>query len=110
MAKKIGSAYTEDWLPVESIQNGMIVCSDKNKVTGVKIAPRNIFILDAQAQDNVLISLKNFYNITVTLVTFKYLNNINIIISILWEENRGYVFGYDSYDSYVFGLIIMQQF
>ena len=42
MAKKIGSAYTEDWLPVESIQNGMIVCSDKNKVTGVKIAPRNI--------------------------------------------------------------------
>ena len=62
MAKKIGSAYTEDWLPVESIQNGMIVCSDKNKVTGVKIAPRNIFILDAQAQDNVLISLKNFYN------------------------------------------------
>ena len=62
MAKKIGSAYTEDWVPVESIQNGMIVCSDKNKVTGVKIAPRNIFILDAQAQDNVLISLKNFYN------------------------------------------------
>ena len=62
MAKKIGSAYTEDWVPVESIKNGMIVCSDKNKVTGVKIAPRNIFILDAQAQDNVLISLKNFYN------------------------------------------------
>lgn len=62
MAKKIGSSYTEDWVPVESIQNGMIVCSDKNKVTGVKIAPRNIFILDAQAQDNVLISLKNFYN------------------------------------------------
>ena len=62
MAKKIGSGYTEDWIPVESIQNGMIICSDKNKVTGVKIAPRNIFILDAQAQDNVLISLKNFYN------------------------------------------------
>ena len=30
--------------------------------TGVKITPRNIFILDPQAQDNVLISLKNFYN------------------------------------------------
>lgn len=29
---KIGSAYTEDWLPVESIQNGMIVCSDKIKL------------------------------------------------------------------------------
>ncbi len=62
MSKKIGSPYTEDWIPIESIQNGMIVCSDKQKVTGVKIAPRNIFILDAQAQDNVLISLKNFYN------------------------------------------------
>lgn len=61
-SRKIGSPYTEDWLPVESIQNGMIVCSNKQKVTGVKIAPRNIFILDAQAQDNVLISLKNFYN------------------------------------------------
>lgn len=32
------------------------------KVTGVKITPRNIFILDGNAQDNVLISLKNFYN------------------------------------------------
>ncbi len=32
------------------------------KVTGVKITPRNIFILDGNAQENVLISLKNFYN------------------------------------------------
>ena len=62
MDKKISSQYTEDWLPVESIRNGMIICSNKQKVTGVKIAPRNIFILDAQAQDNILISLKNFYN------------------------------------------------
>ena len=62
MAKKISSQYTEDWLPVEGIRNGMIICSNKQKVTGVKIAPRNIFILDAQAQDNILISLKNFYN------------------------------------------------
>lgn len=62
MSKKLGSPYTEDWLPIESIQNGMIVCSNKERVTGVKIAPRNIFILDQQAQDSVLISLKNFYN------------------------------------------------
>ncbi len=63
MSKKLSSSpYTEDWVPVESIQNGMIFCADKQKVTGVKIAPRNIFILDPQAQDNVLISLKNFYN------------------------------------------------
>ena len=62
MSKKLSSPYTEDWLPVTGISNGMIICNDKQKVTGVKIAPRNIFILDEQAQDNVLISLKNFYN------------------------------------------------
>lgn len=63
MAKKIsGSNYTENWLPVKSIQNGMIVTYNNLKVSGVKISPRNIFILDPQAQDNVLISLRNFYN------------------------------------------------
>ena len=63
MAKKIsGSNYTENWLPVKSIQNGMIITYNNLKVSGVKIAPRNIFILDPQAQDNVLISLRNFYN------------------------------------------------
>ncbi len=53
---------SEDWLPVRAIQNGMIFTYGNNKVTGVKITPKNIFILDANAQDNVLISLKNFYN------------------------------------------------
>ena len=63
MKKKIaGSNFTENWLPVKAIQNGMIITYDNLKVSGVKIAPRNIFILDAQAQDNVLISLRNFYN------------------------------------------------
>ena len=63
MKKKIaGSNFTENWLPVKAIQNGMIITYDNLKVSGVKIAPRNIFILDAQAQDNLLISLRNFYN------------------------------------------------
>ena len=64
MAKKVtnGYAYSEDWLPVRAIQNGMIITANNQKVTGVKIAPRNIFILDPDAQNNVLISLKNFYN------------------------------------------------
>ncbi len=63
MKKKIvGSNFTEIWLPVKAIQNGMIITYDNLKVSGVKISPRNIFILDPQAQDNVLISLKNFYN------------------------------------------------
>ena len=63
MKKKIvGSNFTENWLPVKAIQNGMIITYDNLKVSGVKISPRNIFILDPHAQDNVLISLKNFYN------------------------------------------------
>lgn len=62
MAKKVTSGYTEDWLPIKGIQNGFIITSNNQKVTGVKITPRNIFILDPQAQNNVLISLKNFYN------------------------------------------------
>lgn len=62
MAKMTTSKYTEDWLPIESIQNGMIILPNQLKVTGVKVSPRNIFILDADAQENVLISLKNFYN------------------------------------------------
>lgn len=64
MAAKRSSGYgsTEAWLPVRGIQNSMIITTDNYKVTGVKISPKNIFILDPIAQDNMLISLKNFYN------------------------------------------------
>lgn len=61
-AKNNGSKYTEDWLPIQNIINGTIVLNNKLKVTGVKIRPRNIFILDYGTQENVIISLKNFYN------------------------------------------------
>ena len=60
--KKKNSGFTDDWLPVKSINNGYILLDNKNKVTGVKIKPRNIFILDQATQDNVIIALKNFYN------------------------------------------------
>ena len=59
---KSNSKYTEDWIPIRNISNGMIVLDNKKKVTGVKIRPRNIFILEQGTQDNVLIALKNFYN------------------------------------------------
>ena len=62
MAKTRTSGFTEDWLPVRSIQNNMIVTKDNYKVTGVKITPRNIFILDPGTQENILIGLRNFYN------------------------------------------------
>lgn len=62
MAKVSSSGFTEDWLPVKAIQNNMIITKDNQKVTGVKITPRNIFILDPGTQENILIGLRNFYN------------------------------------------------
>ena len=62
MAKTSSSGFTEDWLPIRAIQNNMIITRDNQKVTGVKITPRNIFILDPGAQENMLIGLRNFYN------------------------------------------------
>lgn len=60
--KKVNSRYCEDWLPVQGINSGMIILDTQEKVTGVKIAPRNIFILDYDAQQMILNNLKNFYN------------------------------------------------
>ena len=60
--KGSSSGFTEDWLPVRAIQNNMIITKDNYKVSGVKIAPRNIFILDPDTQANILIGLRNFYN------------------------------------------------
>lgn len=62
MATKAKSKYTEDWVPVKSITNGMILLEDNNKLTGVKIMPRNIFIMDEDSQNNVINNLKNLYN------------------------------------------------
>lgn len=56
------SRYTEDWVPVKAIANGTIVLNSQEKVTGVKISPRNIFILDYDSQQSVLTNLKNMYN------------------------------------------------
>ena len=56
------SKYTEGWIPVKGIENGFIILDNKTRVTGVKIRPRNIFILDGGTQENVIIALKNFYN------------------------------------------------
>ncbi len=55
--------WTENWINIQSISNGMIILPDQTKVSGVKITPRNIFILDPIAQSNIMIALKNFYNL-----------------------------------------------
>ena len=59
---KNASGFTEDWLPIRGIQNNMIITRENVKVTGVKITPRNIFILDRGTQENILLALRNFYN------------------------------------------------
>ena len=56
------SKYTESWLPIRAILNGAIVLDNGYQVTGVKIQPKNIFILDYQTQENTIFNLRNFYN------------------------------------------------
>lgn len=60
MAKEIKSKYTD--VPIRSITNGVILLDNGKKVTGVKIMPRNIFILDQSMQDAIIMNLKNVYN------------------------------------------------
>jgi hypothetical protein len=67
MAKKSDTAqmvskYAEDWMPVKNIMNGMIQLDNGQYVTGVKIAPKNIFIMDAGVQQNTIYNLRNMYN------------------------------------------------
>ena len=62
MAKTMSSKYTEDWVPVKAINNGVILLDNKMAVTGVKIMPKNIFILDEQSQADTINGLENFYN------------------------------------------------
>ena len=57
------SKYTEDWVPIRNIANGMIELNTGEFVTGIKVNPKNIFILDNDAQRNVISNLRNFYNV-----------------------------------------------
>ena len=61
--KKVNNSNsTENWVRVKSIKNGIITLPNKDMVTGVKIEPRNIFILDGIQQDNIINALRNCYN------------------------------------------------
>ncbi len=59
----VKSKYTEDDVPVKSITNGLIILDNGQKVTGVKIMPRNIFILDSGMQNAIITNLKTVYNV-----------------------------------------------
>jgi len=57
------SKYTNDDIPIKSITNGSIILNNNEKVTGVKIMPRNIFILDRDVMNGIINNLRNVYNI-----------------------------------------------
>ena len=53
--KKITINHVNEDIYFDTLDNGL-------KVTGVKIMPRNIFILDQSMQDAIIMNLKNVYN------------------------------------------------
>lgn len=60
--KSNSSKFAENWLPIKSIANGSIITEDGFQVTGIKVHPRNIFIMDQDSQANVILNLRSFYN------------------------------------------------
>ena len=59
----INNMYTENWIPVKGINNNMIILDNKQLVTGIKIQPRNIFILEESYRESIIDSFKTFYNL-----------------------------------------------
>lgn len=56
------SNTTESFIPIKAIVNNMIELDSGYKVAGVKVAPKNIFIMDDNEQFGVIDGLKDFYN------------------------------------------------
>lgn len=52
----------EEFVPIKSITNGMIILDNNEKVSGIKIMPRNIFIADQDTQNAIIANLRNVYN------------------------------------------------
>ncbi len=63
MAKQRSKYTEESFVPVKNITNGTIILDNKEKVSGVKIMPRNIFILDYGTQNATIENIKNLYNL-----------------------------------------------
>ena len=63
MSTESRSKYTNDFVPIKSITNGVIITNDNEKVTGIKIFPRNIGILEPDVQNMIITNLRNVYNI-----------------------------------------------
>ena len=68
--------FAENWLPIKSIANGAIILDNGQQVTGIKIHPRNIFIMDQETQNAVIANLRNVYNqINYELITNNFCTN-----------------------------------
>ena len=62
------SSSTENWITVKEINNNIITLDNKKLVSGIKILPRNIFIMDEISQNRVIDELRKFYN----QITFEF--------------------------------------
>lgn len=62
-AKQQRSKYTENYLPIKDINNNCILLETKEKVTGIKIMPKNIFILGPEMMNSVISNLRVVYNL-----------------------------------------------
>lgn len=62
MSTSNNSITTESFVPVKAIVNNMIELDSGFKVAGVKIAPKNIFIMEENEQFGVIDGLKDLYN------------------------------------------------
>ncbi len=62
MSSKTSSGTTESFVPVKAIINNMVELDNGEKVVGIKVYPKNIFIMDDNEQFNVIDRLKDFYN------------------------------------------------
>lgn len=81
--------YSEQWVPIKNIANGMITLDNDWYVTGVKIEPKNIFILDEQSESNVIMNFRNLYNsidYEFWLIVADRPVDINVYVSILQVE------------------------
>lgn len=63
MSSKNRGVTTESFVPVRAIINNVIELDNGEKVAGVKVSPRNIFILEENDQFGVIDGLKDFYNL-----------------------------------------------
>ena len=56
------SNTTESFVPIRAYVNNMIELDNGEKIAGVKIAPKNIFIMEESDQFNVIERIKDIYN------------------------------------------------